>query len=99
MERVTIIVTGEKENYNSFLVIMDRLRISVRCLPRHKEDAAMDTEFLFWKKMIYTCGVPQIIIRNMDPKFTPEFWTKLYDMLGTKLAFSAAYYTQKNRLA
>ncbi|MBW0506099.1 hypothetical protein O181_045814 [Austropuccinia psidii MF-1] len=42
---------------------------------------------------------PKIIINDRDPKFTSEFWTNLYDMLGTKLAFSTAYHPQTDGLA
>ncbi|MBW0474377.1 hypothetical protein O181_014092 [Austropuccinia psidii MF-1] len=59
----------------------------------------MDTTLLFWNSIISTCGVPKIIISDRDPKFTSEFWTNLYDMLGTKLAFSTAYHLQKDGLA
>ncbi|MBW0509285.1 hypothetical protein O181_049000 [Austropuccinia psidii MF-1] len=71
----------------------------MRCIPCHKEDTVMDTSLLFWKNIISTCGVPQIIIGDRDPKFTSEFWTNLYDMLGTKLAFSTAYHPQTDALA
>ncbi|MBW0550415.1 hypothetical protein O181_090130 [Austropuccinia psidii MF-1] len=71
----------------------------MRCLPSHKEDAAIDTVLLFWNKIISTCGVPKIIISDRDPKFTSAFWTNIYDMLGTKLAFSTAYHPQTNGLA
>ncbi|MBW0516905.1 hypothetical protein O181_056620 [Austropuccinia psidii MF-1] len=43
--------------------------------------------------------VPKIIISDRDPKFTSEFWTNLYDILGTKLAFSTAYHPQTDGLA
>ncbi|MBW0472533.1 hypothetical protein O181_012248, partial [Austropuccinia psidii MF-1] len=36
---------------------------------------------------------------DRDPKFTSEFWTNLYDMLGTKLAFSTSYHPQTDGLA
>ncbi|MBW0528888.1 hypothetical protein O181_068603 [Austropuccinia psidii MF-1] len=52
------------------------------------------TALLFWNNIISTCRVPKIIISDRDPKFTSEFWTNLYDMLGTKLAFSTAYHPQ-----
>ncbi|MBW0560938.1 hypothetical protein O181_100653 [Austropuccinia psidii MF-1] len=38
MDLVTGLVPGGKENFNSFLVIVDRYSKSVRCLPFHKED-------------------------------------------------------------
>ncbi|MBW0464769.1 hypothetical protein O181_004484 [Austropuccinia psidii MF-1] len=59
----------------------------------------MDTALLFWNNIISTCGVPKIIISIRDPKFTSEFWTNFYDMLGTKLAFSTAYHPQMDVLA
>ncbi|MBW0542940.1 hypothetical protein O181_082655 [Austropuccinia psidii MF-1] len=71
----------------------------MRCLPCCKEDTAMDTSLLFWNKIISTCGVPKIIISDTDPKFTSEFWTNLYDTLGTKLSFSTAYHPKTDGLA
>ncbi|MBW0508215.1 hypothetical protein O181_047930 [Austropuccinia psidii MF-1] len=94
MDWVTGLVPGGKENFNSCLIIVDSFSKRMRCLPRHKEETAMDTSPLFWYDIISTCGVPKIIISDRDPKFTSEFWTKLYDMLGTKLAFSTAYHPQ-----
>ncbi|MBW0464868.1 hypothetical protein O181_004583 [Austropuccinia psidii MF-1] len=81
------------------MIIVDRLSKSVRCLPCHKEDTAMDTALLFWNNIISTCGVPKIIMSDRDPKFISEFWTNLYEMLGTKLAFSTAYHPQTDGLA
>ncbi|MBW0472651.1 hypothetical protein O181_012366 [Austropuccinia psidii MF-1] len=59
----------------------------------------MDTVLLFWNNMISTCGVPKLIISDRDPKFTSEFWTNLYDILGTKLSFSSAYHPRADGLA
>ncbi|MBW0540988.1 hypothetical protein O181_080703 [Austropuccinia psidii MF-1] len=33
------------------------------------------------------------------PKFTSEFWTNFYEILGTKFAFSTAYHPQTDGLA
>ncbi|MBW0494433.1 hypothetical protein O181_034148 [Austropuccinia psidii MF-1] len=59
----------------------------------------MNTDLLFWNNIIATCGVTKIIISDRDPKFTSEFWTNLYDLLGTKLAFSGAYHPPTDGLA
>ncbi|MBW0541191.1 hypothetical protein O181_080906 [Austropuccinia psidii MF-1] len=99
MDWVTGPGPGDKENFNASLVIVDRYSKRVRCLPCHKEDTVMDTALLSWNKIISTCGVPKIIISDRDPKLTAEFWTKLYDMLNTKLAFSTAYHPQNDVLA
>ncbi|MBW0483060.1 hypothetical protein O181_022775 [Austropuccinia psidii MF-1] len=99
MDCVTGLVPGGKENFNSFLIIFDRFSKSVRCLQCHKEDIAMDTALLFWNNIISTYEVPRMIISDRDPKFTSEFWTNLYYLLGTKLAFSTAYHPQTDGLA
>ncbi|MBW0477768.1 hypothetical protein O181_017483 [Austropuccinia psidii MF-1] len=88
-----------QENFNACLIIVDRFRKTVRCLPCHKEDTAMDTSLLFWNNIISTCGVPKIIISDRDPKCTSEIWTNLYDMLGTKHAFPTAEHPQIDGLA
>ncbi|MBW0480476.1 hypothetical protein O181_020191 [Austropuccinia psidii MF-1] len=59
----------------------------------------MDTALLFWNNIISTCGVATIIISDRDPKFKSEFWTNLYEMPGTKLAFSTAYHPKTDGLA
>ncbi|MBW0590666.1 hypothetical protein O181_130381 [Austropuccinia psidii MF-1] len=99
MDWVTGLVPGGKENYNSSLIIVDRFRKRMRCLPCHKVDTAMDTALLFWNNIISTSGVPKIIISDRDPKIKSEFWTNLYEILGTKLAFSTAYHPQRDGLA
>ncbi|MBW0499670.1 hypothetical protein O181_039385 [Austropuccinia psidii MF-1] len=40
-----------------------------------------------------------IVNSDRDPKFISDFWTNLYDMLGTKLEFSTAYHPWKVGLA
>ncbi|MBW0540821.1 hypothetical protein O181_080536 [Austropuccinia psidii MF-1] len=92
MDWVTGLVPEGEESFNSCLIIADRFRKSIRFLPCHKEATAMDTSLLFWNINISTCGVLKIIISDRDPKFTFEFWTNLYEMLGTKLSFSTAYH-------
>ncbi|MBW0475731.1 hypothetical protein O181_015446 [Austropuccinia psidii MF-1] len=73
MDWVTGLVPGGKENFNTCQVIVNSYSKSVRCLPCHKEDTSMDTALLFWNNIISTFEVPQIIISDMDPKFTAEF--------------------------
>ncbi|MBW0476594.1 hypothetical protein O181_016309 [Austropuccinia psidii MF-1] len=67
---VTGLVPGGRENFNAFLIMVDRFSKIMRFLSCHKEDTAMDTDLLFWNNIISTCGVPKIIISDRDPKFT-----------------------------
>ncbi|MBW0484635.1 hypothetical protein O181_024350 [Austropuccinia psidii MF-1] len=99
MDWVTGLVTGGKENFNEFLMIVYRFSKSLRCLPYHKEDTAMYMALLFWNNIISTCAIPKIIISDRDPKFTSKILTNFYDMLGTQLALSTAYHPQTDGLA
>ncbi|MBW0528567.1 hypothetical protein O181_068282 [Austropuccinia psidii MF-1] len=94
MDWVTGLVPGGEENFNACLIIVYRLSKSLRCLPCHKEDTGIETAVFFWNNIISTCGVPKFIISHRNPKFKSEFWINLYEMLGTKLAFSTAYHPQ-----
>ncbi|MBW0468266.1 hypothetical protein O181_007981 [Austropuccinia psidii MF-1] len=94
MDWVTGLVPGGKEIINSFLIIVDRLSKSVRCLPCHKEDTEMDTALLFLNNIVLTCSVPKIIVSDREQKFTSEFCTNFYDIIGTKLEFSTPYHTE-----
>ncbi|MBW0509504.1 hypothetical protein O181_049219 [Austropuccinia psidii MF-1] len=94
MDWATGLAPGGKENSNACLFRVYRYSKSVRLLPFHKEDTAMDTALLFWNDIIATCVVPKIIISDRDPNFTSEFWTNIYDILGTKFSFYTAYHPQ-----
>ncbi|MBW0484725.1 hypothetical protein O181_024440 [Austropuccinia psidii MF-1] len=47
MDWVTGLVPGVKESFNACLIKFDRFSKSLRCLPYHKEDIAMDAALLF----------------------------------------------------
>ncbi|MBW0475347.1 hypothetical protein O181_015062 [Austropuccinia psidii MF-1] len=83
MDWVTGIVPGCKENFKFCLVIVNRYRKSVRCLPHHKEDKDVVTELSLCNKIIAKCGVLKIMICDRDPKFTSAFLTDLYDIFET----------------
>ncbi|MBW0536867.1 hypothetical protein O181_076582 [Austropuccinia psidii MF-1] len=59
----------------------------------------MGIALLFWNNIISTCRVPKNIISHRDLKLTSEFWTNIYEMLGTKIALSTAYHPQTDGLA
>ncbi|MBW0553797.1 hypothetical protein O181_093512 [Austropuccinia psidii MF-1] len=66
MDRVTGLVPGGKEKEKACSIIVDRFSKSMRCLPRHKEDTAMNTALSFWHNIISTCGVPKNLISDRD---------------------------------
>jgi hypothetical protein len=99
MDFVTGLPPGGKENYNCVLVIVDRFSKRARFIPCFKENNAMDIALLFWNHIIADVGCPSVIISDRDPKFTSEFWENLFNLMGTKLAFSTAYHPQTDGLA
>ncbi|MBW0538855.1 hypothetical protein O181_078570 [Austropuccinia psidii MF-1] len=93
------LVPGGKQIFNSLKVAVKRCIKAFRFLPFHNEELEIDTSILFQKNIIAQCGFPRVIISERDPKFTSDSWTNLYEILGTKLAFSKAYHPQSDRLA
>ncbi|MBW0574185.1 hypothetical protein O181_113900 [Austropuccinia psidii MF-1] len=88
MDWVTGLVPGGKENFNACLIMVDRFRKSMRCLACHKENTEKDTALLFWNNIIFTCGVPKIIISDRDPKFTSDFGQTCMTCLAPNLNFT-----------
>jgi hypothetical protein len=90
MDFVTALPPGGKENYNAFLVVCDRFSKIARFLHCYKDSSAMDIALVFWNNIISDVGCPKVIVGDRDPKFTSDFWQNLFEILGTKLAFSTA---------
>ncbi|MBW0518630.1 hypothetical protein O181_058345 [Austropuccinia psidii MF-1] len=99
MDWVTALPPGGDRSYNAFLVLVDRYSKTPMFLPCHKDDTAMDTAIMIWNKFISHTGLFQNIISDRDPKFTPELWTNLHNLFGTKLSFSTSYHPQTDGLA
>ncbi|MBW0535533.1 hypothetical protein O181_075248 [Austropuccinia psidii MF-1] len=87
MNWVTALPPGGDKSYNACLVIVDRYRKTPIFLPCHKDDTAMDTALLIWKRVISHTGSFRNIMSDGDPKFTSALWTNLNKLLGTKLSF------------
>ncbi|MBW0539061.1 hypothetical protein O181_078776 [Austropuccinia psidii MF-1] len=90
---------GGDRSYNACLVLVDRYSKTPMFLACHKDDTAMDTAIMIWNKVISHTGLFQNIIRDRDPKFTPELWINLHNFFGTKLSFSTAYHPKTDGLA
>lgn len=85
--------------YNACLVVVDRYTRRPRFIPTWDTADAKETALLFWQQVWSETGLPRIIISDRDPKFTSDFWTGLFRILGTKLAMSTAHHPQTDGLA
>jgi len=99
MDFVTGLPAGGKENYDSSLVLCDRLTKKCKFVKCHKEDTAFSIAMILWSTVIVDIGFPRIIISDRDPKFTSDLWISLHKLYGTTLAFSTAYHPQTDGLA
>ncbi|MBW0586598.1 hypothetical protein O181_126313 [Austropuccinia psidii MF-1] len=99
MDWVTGLPPGGDTSYNACLVIVDRFIKTVIFLPYHKDDTAMDTALLIWKKVVSWTGILTNIISDKDPKFTSALWKSLHQLFDTKLSFSTSYHPQTDGLA
>ncbi|GJP31519.1 hypothetical protein CLOM_g12609 [Closterium sp. NIES-68] len=43
-------------------------------------------------------GIPKAIVSDHDPRFTSNFWTKMWEQYGTRLHLSTAYHPQTDSL-
>ena len=51
---------------------------------------------IFMKQIFRLHGIPKVIISDIDPKFTGNFWKIVFTGLNTKLNFNTAYHPQTN---
>ena len=51
---------------------------------------------LFFNNIFKLYGLPETIVSDRDVTFTSLFWTELFRLSGTKLAFSTAYHPQSD---
>jgi len=82
------------DGFNAIMVIVDRLTKRALFIPTHTNASAKTTAELFTKHYIKNHGIPETIISDRDSKFTSQFWTKLMNILGSKLCLSTAFRPQ-----
>ncbi|MBW0541689.1 hypothetical protein O181_081404 [Austropuccinia psidii MF-1] len=99
MDWVTALPPGSDKSYNAWLFIVDSYSKTPIFLPSHKDDTAINTALLIWKRVISHTGLFKNIMSDRDPKFKSALWTNLHKLLGKKLSFSKAYNPQTDGLA
>ncbi|GKD24399.1 reverse transcriptase domain-containing protein [Tanacetum coccineum] len=80
--------------YDTNWVIVDRLTKSAYFLPIKKTGSMEKLTQLYLKEVVYSHGVPILIISDRDSHFTSRFWKSLQEALGTNLDMRTAYHPQ-----
>ena len=78
------------------MVVVDKMTKAthfIRVKSTHKTD---DIVKIFMKDIFRLHGLPKAIVYDRDPKFTSNFWKRLFAYLATKLNFNIAYHPQTN---
>jgi hypothetical protein len=85
------------EGYDTVVVFTDMFTKQIFCAPvRMKGTTAEKVTDLFILHVFRTQGLPKVLLSDCDNKFTSAFWGLLFELLGTRLKFSASYHHQTN---
>jgi len=74
------------------LVVVERFSKYTHLLPLAHPYTTMSVARLFFDNIFKLHGLPETIVSDRDVTFTSLFWTELFRLSGTKLAFSTAYH-------
>ena len=78
------------------VTIVDRLTKWVTLVPAHMgADHPLDAPevaSLFFYHIVYRFDMPRSIVHDRDSRFTSEFWTHLWRLLGSKTLLSSTYH-------
>jgi hypothetical protein len=86
-----------KEGLDCVVVFTDRFtKQAYFCPAKFKGLTARVAADLYVQHVFRAQGVPKVLLSDRDSKFTSLFWERLFELLGTKLLFSASYHHQSN---
>ncbi|GJP52992.1 hypothetical protein CLOM_g12142 [Closterium sp. NIES-68] len=93
MDFVTRLSADASQN-DAVLVVVDRLTKMAHFAPCRTTITAEQTAKLFISTDVRLFEIPKVIVRDRDPRFTSNFWTKMWEQYGTRLHPSTAYHPQ-----
>ena len=62
------------------------------CVLGAGEMSAEPTAKLFFDGIVRHYGLQDEVLHDRDPRFTADFWTSLWEVLGSRALFSSAYH-------
>ena len=80
------------DGYNGIMVVDDHFSKYVVFVPTKIPCGAEWTAELFFKNIVKYWGMPLSIALDRDPRFTSQFWTTLFKLVGTELLMSSSYH-------
>ena len=90
-------VAESNAGHDAVVVFTDLFSKQIYCCPVALKGTTAETVAdLFLTHVYRTQGMPKVLLSDKDSKFTSLFWERLFQLLGTKLRFSASYHHQSN---
>ncbi|GJP64510.1 hypothetical protein CLOP_g21488 [Closterium sp. NIES-67] len=93
MDFVTGLPAGASQN-DSVLMVVDRLTKMAHFTPCRMTITSEQTAKLFISTVVRLHEIPKAIVSDRDPRFTSNFWTKMWEQYGTRLHLSTTYHPQ-----
>jgi hypothetical protein len=81
-------------DYDSILVVCDKLTKFSYFLPFREEYTAEDLAYIFFRNIFANHGMPEEIISDRDKLFTSKFWESLCGLTRTKRKLSTSFHPQ-----
>ncbi|KAE8958847.1 hypothetical protein PR001_g30913, partial [Phytophthora rubi] len=78
------------------LVFVDRFNKMAHLAAVAAKVTADESTELFFDLVFRHLGLPESIVSDRDPRFTPTFWTRLFALLVTRLLMSTAAHPETN---
>lgn len=83
-----------RSGYNMVVTMVDKASKMVHYAPSKDTATAPQVARIFFDRVVTLHGLPKVIISDRGSKFTGTFWKELFQLSGTKLAFSTAFHPQ-----
>ena len=84
----------KSEGKSVIMVVVDRLTKYAHFCPLSHTFKASTVATAFMETIQKLHGNPKIILSDIDPIFTGNFWMELFSCLGIQLAHSSSYHPQ-----
>jgi len=79
---------------DTIMVVVDKLTEAAHFILVKLTHKKTNIAYIYMREIARLHGVPKAIVSATDPKFTPNFWKRLFKGFGTNLSFSTTYHPE-----
>jgi transposase InsO family protein len=89
-----IVELPPSDGHDAICVGIDRLTKQAHFIPCNTNINAQQTAQLYVREFLRLHGVPKTITTDRGPQFLSRFWSRFFELLGSKSQLSSAYHPQ-----